>query len=123
MNPQRHPDPLLQEPLPQLRDAAEPLIEAGIAAKRLNMGGDSFRALAEGGKILAYSRNAHARAGAEKRSRWVTTDRAIRLYEAKTANFSGMDVARLLLDIARRLSPALRLWLRNEINRTLEDGR
>lgn len=113
---------LEQEPLPELRDVGEPLIDMPNAAKRLGMGEDAARALAEGGKLLAYGRNAHAKAGQEKRTRWATTARAIRLYEAKTANFKGLDAAQLLLDIAKRMSPALRLWLRNEISRTIEGG-
>jgi len=116
------PDPFLQEPLPTLRDAGEPLVEMSTAAKRLQMSADSVRALAENGKLLGFERNAQAGKGAEKRTRWVFTDRMIRLYEAITANHSGFDVAVLLLDVAKRLSPKLRLWLRNEINRSLESG-
>ena len=114
-------NPLLQEPLPQLRDAGEPLLDVSTAAKRLELSGDSVRALAQTGKLLGFERNCASTIGAEKKSRWVFPARALKLYEAKTANFCGMDVAQLCLDIARRLSPALRLWLRTELTR-LERG-
>lgn len=122
MTPRPFHEPLEQEPLPQLRDAGEPLVEVPLAAQKLGQGEDFVRGLCESGQLLAYGRNGSASPGKQKRTRWFTTARALKLYEARTANFTGYGTAKLLAEIAVRLSPKLRLWLRNEITRSLEQG-